>query len=205
LYPSIQIWIQWKLWWKWRVFDASDWKQERTSYLSLLGHIVSRKTSSLISLIDLATRNSQLAAHSSSLAVFTVRSPWYDSRALRFFKGILSCVTYLILRRFTSLHENNRNTCICRIFLSNPDQLHHPVSPWADQRFFLPWLQLPFSQRDASTRTHTRIQTTLKSIYRLLMRIDISNVSNVLFLLSYINNLSIIYEQSINNLWIIHQ
>jgi len=56
-------------------------RQERTLYSSLLGHNVSRKTSSLISLI----RNSQLAAHSSSLAVFAVRSSWYASRALRFF------------------------------------------------------------------------------------------------------------------------
>jgi len=48
----------------------SKTKQERTLYSSL-GYNVSRKTSSLISLTDLA--DSQLATHNSSL-VFTVRS-----------------------------------------------------------------------------------------------------------------------------------
>jgi hypothetical protein len=63
-------------------------RQEETLYSSLLGYNVSCKTSSPISLTDLA--DSQLTAHSSSLAVFTVRSPWYDLRALRFFKGNFS-------------------------------------------------------------------------------------------------------------------
>jgi len=47
-------------------------KQEKILYSFLLGYNISRKTSSLISLTDLA--NSQFAAYSSSLVVFTVHS-----------------------------------------------------------------------------------------------------------------------------------
>jgi hypothetical protein len=104
----IQIWLQWKLWWKWRIFDASDWEQKKKEhYSSPLGYNVSRKTGSLISL----TRDS----HSFSFAQF-LHSSLVLIRLTR--PSILQsnstvCDVVDFSWRFTSLHENNpRNTCI---------------------------------------------------------------------------------------------
>jgi hypothetical protein len=96
-------------------FPCFRWKTRRV-YSSLLGYNVSRK----ILLSDLA--ESQLAAHGSSFAVFTIRSSRYDSRILRFFRGnslardVLNCKTFHVIARKQPLEH-----CYRGIFLSNPD------------------------------------------------------------------------------------
>jgi len=101
-------------------FDASDWKQSKKEYFILLYRIQCLNTSCLISLTDLA--DSQLAVHSS--AIFTVRSSWYDSHILRFFKSnslardLLNFKTVHIIAQKQPPKVVSANH---RIFLSNPD------------------------------------------------------------------------------------
>jgi len=101
-------------------FDVSDWKQSKKEYFILLYRIQCLKTSCLISLTDLA--DSQLAVHSS--AIFTVRSSWYDSHILRFFKSnslARDLLNFKIVHVIAQKQPPKVVSVNHRIFLSNPD------------------------------------------------------------------------------------
>jgi hypothetical protein len=140
------------------IFDASDWNnrtRKNTLFFSIQDTVTLAKLTPWLSLTDFA--DSQLALRNSPLAVFTVRSFGATHAPFDPSKATFLRVTYLTLRHFTWLHGNNpRNTANRCIFLSNPDELYHPVSSWVSTAFShgCPFV---FDATRSHTYTHTYI------------------------------------------------